>query len=80
MKDIMLGVLIFVMGFLIGFLFNDKDPPNFTTEISALQRDIMRLEAQGMENFIKIDYLEHWRDSVVFRPPERKKKLENRKQ
>ncbi len=74
MRDIVLGILIFTMGFLIGFVYNSEQPPNFTTEISALQRDIMRIEAQGMENFIKIDYLEHWRDSIVFRPPPRKPK------
>ena len=80
MKDIILGVLLFAAGLLMGFIYTDKEPPNFAIEISALQKDIMRLEAQGMENFIKINYLEHWRDSVVFRPPERKKKLGNRKQ
>ena len=79
MRDIILGILIFTMGFLIGYLVNDdvgmkETSVEIISEIKSLQKDITRVEIQATENFIKIDYLEHWRDSVVFRPPPRKPK------
>jgi len=73
MRELIIGVLIFCVGFFTGYLFNNKVPPNFSTEIKALQRDIMRIEGQQTENFIKIEYLERWRDEIIFRPPPKKK-------
>lgn len=79
MKDIILGVLIFIAGFLIGFLFSDdigmKDPiTELISEVKMLQKDLVRVEIQTTENFVKINYLEFWRDSILFRPPEKKPK------
>jgi hypothetical protein len=75
------GVLIFVVGFLVGYIYHHPEPltKEILLEIKALQQDVVRVESQSMENFIKIEYLEHWRDSIVFRPPERET-IGNKKQ
>jgi len=73
MKEFLIGVLIFCVGFFTGSMWNHRDPPNFATEIKNLQQDIMRIEGHQTENFIKIEYLERWRDEIIFRPPLKKK-------
>jgi hypothetical protein len=76
MKELIFGIALFISGFLFGYLTNDnvgvKEPidnsKKLSQEIILLQKDVMRIEARTAENLIKINYLEYWRDSVVYRP------------
>ena len=72
MKEILInftiGLLTLLLGLMIGYNIKQKEPPNLTSEIISLQKDVLRLEAGIAENLIKINYLEYWRDSVVYRP------------
>ncbi len=81
--DIIIGVLCIALGFLVGFTVNKKEPPTkeILLEIKNLQQDLVRVEIRSTENLINIQHLLKWQDSIIFRPPERKKKLgKNRKQ
>jgi len=39
-------------------------------EITNLQKDIMACQAANLITLIRIVYLEDWRNSILFRPPE----------
>jgi hypothetical protein len=73
--NILLGVLIFMLGFSIGFNFNIPRPPidEILSEIKSLQQDVVRLENRTMETYIHTQHLIVWRDSILFRPPPPKK-------
>jgi len=76
MKELIFGVALIISGFILGYLVSNnqmlREPlegnKQLAQEIAMLQKDVMRLEASIAENLIRIDYLEYWRDSVVYRP------------
>ena len=70
--DIILGALLFLIGFSFGYFLGKPEPPTMeiVTEIKLLQKDIVRIETQAIKNLIKIEDLDKWRDSIIFRPPE----------
>jgi uncharacterized protein YoxC len=73
--DIILGILLFAFGILIGYTLSKPKPPidEILSEIKSLQQDVVRLDTRTMETYIHTQHLISWRDSIIFRPPEKEK-------
>jgi hypothetical protein len=78
MKEILInftiGLLTLLLGFIIGYNVSRPEPPisEIVSEIKNLQKDVVRLDTQSMENYININNLMRWRDSIIFRPSPKK--------
>jgi hypothetical protein len=70
MKDIILGILLLLIGFLIGWTTHASlnIPPidKMAKEIINLQKDVLRLEGDSAENYAHIQHLMTWRNSILF--------------
>ena len=69
---LLVGLLFGVCGWWVGYNEGKKIPCEdiVLEEISQLQRDILQCKHDNMVNLIRLVYLEDWRASIIFRPPE----------
>jgi hypothetical protein len=68
---LIVGLLFGAIGWWTGYNEGKKLPCEDVVleEISQLQKDIMQCRHDNMVVLIRLVYLEDWRDSILFRPP-----------
>lgn len=73
---IVVGLLFGSLGWWVGYNEGKKIPCEdiVLEEISNIQRDIIQCQATNLTMLVRIVYLEDWRNSILFKPPQILKK------
>jgi len=69
---LIIGLLFGAMGWWVGYNEGKKIPcaDIVLEEIQELQKDVMQCQSANLVMLVRIVYLEEWRASILYRPPE----------